>query len=253
MTPIETYNHILGQGNAWLQIPFISAGIFLGGRSITSEIEKWKLESSPKKQILFAAILGTLIGSTLPAFFAGDVIENRAFNCFITPKTMLGGLLGSFFAVALTKRILKINYPTSESFTLGSILMLAIGRLGCFVGHCCYGKIANWGVDFGDGRSRIPTQLIEAGILFFLFYLFKWLKRTEFFKDKTLFLFFSIYGFLRFFLEYLREPISKNILGIGFYQWLALILLVTGLFQITKRTLFLREETKIPKTQGATP
>lgn len=39
-----------------------------------------------------------------------------------------------------------------------------MGRLACFTGGCCYGLATSlpWGVDFGNGVRRHPTQLYEA-------------------------------------------------------------------------------------------
>lgn len=233
----ETYDQILKSGNPFLQIPFIAIGMILGSRLILTRARLWRMPQQHKDRVLLSAILGAMVGSTLPAFFAGEIIESRAVQYVITPKTMLGGLLGSFLAVALVKKFLKIHEETADSFTLGGILALAIGRIGCFFGHCCYGIPHSWGMDFGDGVSRFPVQLIEASILFVLFIVFKAFEKHQLFKDRLLFLFFSIYGLIRFLLEYLRQPISKTVLGFGFYQYLALSLMGVGIYQLIWRGL----------------
>ncbi len=56
------------------------------------------------------------------------------------------------------------------------ILGHAVGRIGCFLNGCCYGRPTDlpWGVVFsrlGDGLPRHPTQLYEAGFLMVLFFL----------------------------------------------------------------------------------
>lgn len=234
---VETYDQILKSGNPFLQIPFIALGMILGSRLILARACHWNIPPLQKDWILLSAVLGAMVGSSLPAFFAGEIIENRAVQYLITPKTMLGGLLGSFFAVALVKKFLKIHEETVDSFTLGGILALAIGRIGCFFGHCCYGIPHDWGFNFGDGVSRFPVQLIEASVLFVLFIIFKAFEKHQLFKDRLLFLFFSVYGLIRFLLEYLRQPISKTVLGFGFYQCLALCLMGVGIYQLILRGL----------------
>jgi phosphatidylglycerol:prolipoprotein diacylglycerol transferase len=54
----------------------------------------------------------------------------------------------------------------------GLFFAVAIGRLGCFLGGCCAGRVtaSRWGIWSSDGRigaRRIPTQLLEsaAGLL----------------------------------------------------------------------------------------
>jgi prolipoprotein diacylglyceryltransferase len=56
------------------------------------------------------------------------------------------------------------------------------------------------------------------------------------FERRRLFLFFSLYGAMRFFLEFLREPLAREIAGLGFYQWLALVVCLVGAFQVVKRS-----------------
>ena len=235
MTSADSYKLILENGNPYLQVLCIGIGTALGIRLISRRSLQWNLNQKQRKAILFSALLGALIGSSLPSFFAGDVIELRAFKYLITPKTMLGGLMGSFLSVAMTKILLGIKEETSDSFAVGTALMLAIGRIGCFFGHCCYGIPHHWGIDFGDGITRLPTQLIEAVLMFGLWIVFSFLEKKGIMKNRLLFLFFAIYGVLRFFLEYLRAPISRTVLGLGFYQFLSVILFGLGVYQLISR------------------
>lgn len=235
MTSAESYQLILENGNPYLQVLCIGIGTALGIRYISRRSLQWNLNQKQRETILFSALLGALIGSSLPSFFAGDVIELRAYKYLITPKTMLGGLMGSFFSVAMTKKLLGIKEETSDSFAVGTALMLAIGRIGCFLGHCCYGIPHHLGMNFGDGITRLPTQLIEAVLLFGLWIVFSFLEKKEIMKNRLLFLFFAIYGVLRFFLEYLRAPISRTVLGLGFYQFLSVILFGLGVYQLISR------------------
>lgn len=78
-------------------------------------------------------------------------------------KSILGAVAGGYLAVIYTKRRLGITRPTGDLFAYGLSAGEAIGRLGCFVGGCCYGKVATvpWAV-YGDGAFRHPTQLYLA-------------------------------------------------------------------------------------------
>ncbi len=91
-----------------------------------------------------------------------------------------GGLVffGGFLATALT----VIGYGRWHGLRLRDmgdmiapclILGHAVGRIGCFLNGCCYGRPTDlpWGVVFprlGD-QPRHPTQLYEAGFLLILF------------------------------------------------------------------------------------
>jgi prolipoprotein diacylglyceryltransferase len=75
-------------------------------------------------------------------------------------KTILGGFAGGYLAVVLMKRRLGIRRPTGDLFAVAICVGEALGRIGCFIGGCCYGKAANvaWAVQ-DHGALRHPTQL----------------------------------------------------------------------------------------------
>lgn len=83
----------------------------------------------------------------------------------------------------------------------------AIGRIGCFLNGCCYGRVTKSfdGMVFpGDSFRRLPVQLYEAAALlilsFFLFFLFRRKRQPgEIFLSYLLF-----YGAMRFGAEFLR-------------------------------------------------
>ena len=59
---------------------------------------------------------------------------------------------------------------------------MAIGRVGCFLtglSDRTYGIATTlpWGVDFGDGIVRHPTQLYEVGVLLVLIVWLRWQSR----------------------------------------------------------------------------
>jgi phosphatidylglycerol:prolipoprotein diacylglycerol transferase len=94
-------------------------------------------------------------------------------------KTIVGGLIGGLIAVEWTKKRLDYREHTGDLFAVPLCVGTAIGRIGCFLTGLeddTYGRATSlpWGIDFGDGIARHPTQLYEilflvalAGMLFF--------------------------------------------------------------------------------------
>jgi prolipoprotein diacylglyceryltransferase len=81
-------------------------------------------------------------------------------------KTIAGGLAGGWAGVEVVKRDQRIADSTGDRFVFPILLGLSIGRVGCFLTGLAdhtYGVATNlpWGVDFGDGVRRHPTQLYE--------------------------------------------------------------------------------------------
>jgi prolipoprotein diacylglyceryltransferase len=85
-------------------------------------------------------------------------------------KTVVGGLVGGLIAVEITKKFIGLRESTGDLFAVPLALGIAIGRIGCFLAGLqdrTYGLPTSlpWGVDFGDGIARHPTQLYEAAFL----------------------------------------------------------------------------------------
>ena len=128
----------------------------------------------------FAVAIGCIFGA---AFGNKAVFWIEMPHLFVqywfTPKllfggqSMVGGLLGGLIGVEIAKKLTGITRSTGDAFVFPVLLGLMIGRVGCFLAGLADGTYGNptdmpWGVDFGDGIPRHPTQLYEiafAGVL----------------------------------------------------------------------------------------
>jgi len=229
-------NEILTAGSRLGYQVCVIAAALIGGWLIRRDSAAWPVTPQQRWSIMIAAFIGAMIGCAIPAYYAGGIVENMALSVPIGPKTVLGGVLGAFLLVALFKRLTRNRADTSDAFARGAVAMMAVGRIGCILQHCCYGKPADWGTNFGDGILRVPVQYLEAFGLFGIFILIELLHRRNLWQGRRLFVFFALYGALRFGLEFWREQIAAVYLGVGFYQWLALTVMLVGLVQIAKRT-----------------
>lgn len=119
--------------------------------------------------VVVGAALGAALGSKL-AFWVEDPLT--AFDHFpewrhlLEGKSIVGGLLGGLIGVELTKKAIGVRNSTGDAFVLPLAVGMCIGRIGCFLSGLAdhtYGNPTSlpWGVDFGDGIARHPTQLYE--------------------------------------------------------------------------------------------
>ena len=120
----------------------------------------------------------------------------------------------------------------------------SIGRIGCFLAGCCYGKSTTsilglmYPTDYGTMRVY-PTQLIESGFLLIFFFIFRFLvKRNQ--TEKYL----ITYGLFRFFLEYLRGDNRGMVFGgiISPSQFMSLIFILGGILCIIFRRIVYHKE-----------
>ena len=129
--------------------------------------------------------------------------------------------------VIIAKKILNIKEKRFGNQIAPAIALgMAIGRIGCFLTGCCFGIETSlpFGVNFGDGIMRIPTQLIEMVFCLILFgYLFYKQKSKKELQPGILFYDLVLYYFIfRFFIEFIRGT-EKNILCFSIYQVISII------------------------------
>ncbi|MBI1348385.1 diacylglyceryl transferase [bacterium] len=176
--------------------------------------------------IAIGAFCGGMLGAKLP-FALADPQGPVCLQAWIADgKTIMFGLVGGYLGVEVAKSLLEIRVKTGDSFAIPVAVSIAIGRLGCFVGGCCYGQPTDlpWAMTDAAGVRRHPTQLYE-----FLFHvtaaLVLWgLERRGLFPRQRLKLYIAAYCIFRFLTEFLRPEI-RLWGGLTGYQWTALALL----------------------------
>jgi phosphatidylglycerol:prolipoprotein diacylglycerol transferase len=94
----------------------------------------------------------------------------------------------------------------------------ALGRIGCFLNGCCYGRVSDgaFSVVFpslGDGLARLPMQLVSSltNLALFAFLLLSW--RWRKFRGQVVWTYVLAYSCLRFLLEFLRDDQRGALFG----------------------------------------
>lgn len=124
--------------------------------------------------IAVSAIVGAALGAKLSYWLDDPLNAFRNFpdvRNLLQGKSIIGALLGGLLGVELCKKIASIKQSTGDAFVLPLTVGMCIGRIGCYLAGLqdhTYGNATSlpWGVDFGDGIARHPTQIYE--ILFLL-------------------------------------------------------------------------------------
>ena len=131
------------------------------------------ITDSTRWSVIAAAIAGAALGSKLLFWLEdpGQTWQHLGDLSFLLAgKTIVGGLAGGLIGVELTKKALGVRESTGDLFAVPLAIGAAIGRIGCFLtclSDQTYGIATTlpWGVDFGDGIPRHPTQVYEAVFL----------------------------------------------------------------------------------------
>jgi phosphatidylglycerol:prolipoprotein diacylglycerol transferase len=182
--------------------------------------------------VIAAAFVGASLGSRLLASLENPQLllnASTATAALLGGKTIIGGLIGGLIAVEWIKRRMGETQRTGDLFAVPLAVGIAIGRVGCFLTGLddgTYGSATSlpWGVDFGDGVRRHPTQLYE--VLFCLgLAVFLWrLMRRPHVQGDAFKVFMVGYMGWRFAVDFVKPGIS--LAGITTLQWACVAMLV---------------------------
>ncbi|RMH70098.1 MAG: prolipoprotein diacylglyceryl transferase [Gemmatimonadetes bacterium] len=182
------------------------------------------------------AIVGVILGGRLGYVFFYDfrMLIQDPIHIFlpfregrfvgISGMSYHGGLIGVIIAWILFARKHQMHFfHVADLFAPAIPLGYTFGRIGNFINGELYGRVTEAAIGMyfpnaGDNLLRHPSQLYEAffeGIfLFFVLWLLR--KKTPFLGFLSGMYVFG-YGFVRFFIEYFREPDAH--LGFVFLQF----------------------------------
>jgi len=151
---------------------------------------------------------------------------------FFGGQSMVGGLLGGLIGVEVAKKLSHHRNSTGDLFVFPLLLALMIGRLGCFLAGLndgTYGIATGlpWGVDFGDGIPRHPTQLYEIAFAALLWIsLARAQPRLVLVPGLTWKCLFCAYLLWRLLIDGIKPVPYAYSLGLSGIQWVCLLALL---------------------------
>ncbi len=207
---------------------------------------------------LAAAAVTSRIGSGI-RYLATDPDPTTQGLLVEAGRSLLGGLVGAYVGVELTKRLVGISESTGDLFAPGAALGLAIGRIGCFLTEQLgTPSSAPWamtmnqtGVDRGllcldcgqcpsctADTSFHPSFLYE--ILFHLaaFVVLRRKRDDPQWKDKLLSRYLVAYAAFRFLVEFVRGNV-EFLLGLSGSQIFIIATTAVSLIAIAGRHLLI--------------
>ena len=154
-------------------------------------------------------------------------LEPGGFSAFGT------AIFNSLVAVLVIRRLQMPIGPVFDSMVLGLCALVAVGRLGCFFGGCCFGTPTDvpWGVAFssshfatirwGFGTLLHPTQLYEAFLMGALAFAFAKLPKKMKFDGELFLWWFLAYAAMRFLNGFFRGDALVEFGNLNLAQWIS--------------------------------
>ncbi len=148
--------------------------------------------------------------------------------------TFYGSIISAFVFDLLFLKFKQMPFwKTADCLGYGLGLGIAISRIGCFLNGCCYGIACSSTIGV---QSRIAgpgfyhaTQLYESFLSFVAFIIIVSLQKYKTHYGQTILGFISLYGFFRFFIEFLRAENPVVMLGMTLSQIISIILILLSI------------------------
>lgn len=174
-------------------------------------------------------------------FFNMVLLVVRCFGGQVFYGGFIGGSLALYIYTAFSKSVKR-----ETAFDIWGVcipLFHFFGRIGCFMGGCCYGIECRFGfITFGNtlvpeinGVRRFPVSLLEALCNLLIFAVIFCLFRKGIFKGRLIYIYVLLYAPIRFITEFLRgDTIRGFFLGLSTSQWISIILFIAASVLLTK-------------------
>ncbi|MCX7927213.1 MAG: prolipoprotein diacylglyceryl transferase [Candidatus Omnitrophica bacterium] len=245
---------------AMLALAFLVGTILVLLRS-----RRYKIEPNIVFDLTFVIIISSLLGARL-LFVVLDwsyYVQNplQIFMLWQGGLVFYGGLFSAIVASNIFIKQKKLAFGNvADLFAPSLSLGVAIGRIGCFLNGCCWGKISyRFGICFpakdnpgafvqhlSEGLISsqaqwslpvLPTQLYESVACLVIFFILILLEKHKSFDGFLFWLFVCLYSFVRFFIEGLRYYEPNFLIGnFTISQLISVVFFVVSIFVLYKRT-----------------
>lgn len=213
------------------------AAIFVGARIYmrSGAMSLRSLGSTRNFAVVFGCVAGAALGNKAVHWVqrvdAWPLLAETPW-LVLQGQSIVGGLLGGLIGVEIAKKCVGIEQSTGDRFVAPILIGLAIGRVGCFLAGLqdqTYGNptALPWGVDFGDGIRRHPTQLYDiAFALVLLTALTHWRAALASESGLQFKLMLAAYLFWRLIIDGLKPVPYAYVLGLSGIQVVCALALV---------------------------
>lgn len=237
---VRLHPHLVFEALAY----FLGARLYFSSQRARVTSGEPTLPLETRLWILVGCIFGAWAGSRLlawaeqPAHYLALARTNPIL--LFGAKTIAGGLLGGWAGVELAKARCGVRRSTGDDFVWPLATGTAVGRLGCFftgLDDQTYGLATSlpWGVEFGDGIMRHPTQLYESAIVLLLAAAIALAARGRVWTSGTRFRwYFAGYFAFRLLVEFLK-PRETLLAGLSAIQLASAAGVVVSCFSLRRR------------------
>ena len=134
-----------------------------------------------------------------------------------------GGLiLGILAGVVFIRKRGMAFFSTADLFAPYLALGQAIGRIGCFLNGCCFGKVGLF----------YPAQLSAASLLLIIFVILRLMRNLKVAPGFIFGCYIILYSSQRFFVDFLRDDMVRYAFNFTISQFISIFIFLGGILLI---------------------
>ncbi|MDD5128202.1 MAG: prolipoprotein diacylglyceryl transferase [Candidatus Omnitrophica bacterium] len=200
---------------------------FVSSYLAVRQARKMQIDSEKIFNLMFYVFICGIIGSrilyiliNLPYYFKNPLevimLQHGGMAIF-------GGIISGFIFAWLFIRRNKMDLLVTLDLLAPFIALgQAIGRIGCYLNGCCYGK------------DHIPTQLYSSLMLFLIFLVLRFMQERNHTPGKILYFYLFFYSIKRFSIEFFRNDSPRILAGLTIFQLLSLAMFFLSLVMLIR-------------------
>ncbi|MEI7999146.1 MAG: prolipoprotein diacylglyceryl transferase [Candidatus Omnitrophota bacterium] len=213
----------------------IALAVIICSWALSHDAKAYKIPSDVIYDLIFWTVAWGILGARVfYVFLTWDYFSHNLLEMIMLQHGglawqggLIGGLLAGIWFVRSKKLPLRILLDLVAPYiALGQ----SIGRVGCFLNGCCYGRPLSWGIYFPVHEARLhPTQLYETFGLLLAFIFLKYAQTKPHRKGMIFVLYLWLGAIERFVVEFFRADHDNLWWGLSLFQYIAIVIFVIGL------------------------
>jgi len=214
----------------------LSIAVIAGTLTLAADARKRGVKTAVILDLVFWAVVGGILGARLLyiilnySYFAAN--PDEVIKIQNGGLAWQGGLVVGFLATVWYIHSKKLSLPKILDLCAPYLALgQSIGRVGCYLNGCCYGKEVFWGVYFPIHNANLhPTQLyLTAGYLL-IFIVLKNYHKTSAIPGLTFASYLILASTLRFIVEFFRADHSILMMGLSVYQIVSFLVFIFAIY-----------------------
>ena len=221
---------------------FISGALSL--RHTIKKGLKWETTMVIIACIFGFAIIGASFLYFIVTYSSQEILQYLHDGTLFTERVgfvFYGGLILGFLGALLGMKLSGASFSEYAPAIIPYIPVAhAIGRIGCFLGGCCYGIPTRLPIgvvypayaitDVPKDIPLFPVQLLESVLLLAIFVILLIAQKKKYTANKLLGIYSVLYACCRFGLEFLRyDSIRGSFAKLSTSQWVSILLVISGI------------------------